>query len=72
MSSVTSLMTEASSFMTFTQSQILLCGALHNAARRTRPVPIGSISVRNDNFHRDAVEAPIPLAAEATSPPGAT
>ncbi len=57
---VTSLMAEASSFMTFTQPQILLCGASPDAARRTSPIPKETLPVSNDKPHRCAVEVPIP------------
>jgi hypothetical protein len=68
---VTSLMAEASSFMTFTQSQILLCGASPDAARRTSPIPEGTRLVGNDKIsRRAAAEVLIPPAAEAAGPLG--
>jgi hypothetical protein len=42
MATVTSLMAEASSFMAFTQPQILLCGASPDAARRASPTLKGN------------------------------
>jgi hypothetical protein len=63
-------MAEASSFMTFTQSQILLCGASPDAARRTSPIPKGTLSVSNDNLRRNAAEDPIPSTTEAAGPLG--
>jgi hypothetical protein len=63
-------MAEASSFMTFTQPQILFYGASPDAARRTSPIPKGTLTVGNDNFRRLAAEIPIPPEAEATGPLG--
>ena len=67
---MTSLMAEASSFMTFTQPQILLCGASPDTARRISPIPEGTLAVGNDKFRRPAAEVPIPPAAEAAGPLG--
>jgi Domain of unknown function (DUF4442) len=57
---VTSLMAEADSFVGLTQPQILLCGAPPDAARRTSPIPNGTLPVSNDKSRRDAAKAPIP------------
>jgi hypothetical protein len=62
---VTSPMAEASSLMTFTQPQILLCGASPDAARRTSPIPEGTLTLGNDKIRRRAAEVPIPPTAEA-------
>jgi hypothetical protein len=67
---VTSLMAEASSFMAFTQPQILLCGASPDAARRTSPTLIRTVAVSNDRIRRYAAKAPIPPTAEAAGPLG--
>jgi hypothetical protein len=67
---VTSLTAEASSFMTFTQPQILLCGASPDAARRTSPIPKETLPVSNDDLRRRAAEVPIPPTAQAAGPLG--
>jgi Domain of unknown function (DUF4442) len=65
---VTSLMAEADSFVGLTQPQILLCGASPDAARRTSPIPNGTLPVSNDKSRRNAAEAPIPPMAKAAGP----
>ena len=67
---MTSLMAEASSFMTFTQPQILLCGASRDAARRTSPTAEGKLTLGNDNIRRRTADVPIPPAAEVAGPLG--
>jgi L-asparaginase/Glu-tRNA(Gln) amidotransferase subunit D len=67
---VTSLMAEANSFASLTQPQILLCGASPDAARRTRPIPKGTLPVGNDSLRHCAAEVPIPPTAEAAGPLG--
>ena len=67
---VTSLMAEASSFMAFTQPQILLCGASPDAARRASPTLKGKPPVSNDKIRRHTAEVPIPPTAEAAGPFG--
>ena len=47
-------MAEASSFMAFTQPQILLCGASPDAARRASPTLKGKLPVSNDKIRRHA------------------
>jgi hypothetical protein len=63
-------MAEASSFMAFTQPQILLCGASADAARRAGPTLNGKLPVANDKIRRHAAETPIPPTAEAAGPFG--
>jgi hypothetical protein len=63
-------MAEASSFMALTQPQILFCGASPDAARRTSPIPEGTLSVSNDKLRSNAVEVLIPPTAEAAGPTG--
>jgi hypothetical protein len=63
-------MAEASSFMAFTQPQILFCGASPDAARRTSPIPEGTLPTGNDNFRGCAAEVPIPPQAETAEPSG--
>jgi hypothetical protein len=53
-------MTEASSFMAFTQPQILFCGASPDAARRASPTLGGKLPVSYDKIRRHAAEIPIP------------
>jgi hypothetical protein len=62
---VTSLMVEASSFMAFTQPQILLCGASPDAARRASPTLIRTVAVSNDRTRRYAAEVLVPPTAKA-------
>ena len=69
---VTSLMAEASSFMAFTQPQILRCGASPDAARRASPTLKRKLQVSNDKIRRHAAEVTIPAAAEAAGPSGHT
>ena len=58
---------EASSFMAFTQPQILFCGAPLDAARRISPIPKGILSVSYDKLRYNAAEVPIrPTAPLAT------
>lgn len=67
---MTSLMAEASSFMTFTQPQILLCGASPDAARRASPTLIRTVAVSNDRIRHHAAGVLIPPTAEAAGPLG--
>jgi hypothetical protein len=59
---VTSLMAEASSFMTFTQPQILFCGASPDAARRISPIPKGTVPVSNDKLRHVAAKVTVKTA----------
>ena len=67
---VTSLLAEASSFMTFTQPQILLCATSRDAARRTSPILARTLTPGTGNFCRRAAQLPIHPAAQATGPLG--
>ena len=67
---MTSLMAEASSFMAFTQPQILLCGASPDAARRTSPIPQENITGGQRQTSAAArLEVPIPPAADSRRSP---
>ncbi|MGB8208342.1 MAG: hypothetical protein WCF69_12160 [Mycobacterium sp.] len=61
---MTSLITEASSFMAFTQPQILFCGASPDAARRTSPIPIATLLLIDDKF-RDKAAAQVSIGPTA-------
>jgi hypothetical protein len=63
-------MAEASSFMAFTQPQILLCGASPDAARWASPALKGKLLVGTDKVRRHAAEVPILPTAKAAGPLG--
>jgi hypothetical protein len=56
--------------MTFTQPQILLCGASPDAARRISPIPKGKLPVSTDKLRHAAAEAPIPQTVKTACPLG--
>ena len=65
---MTSLIAEASSFMTFTQPQILLCGASPDAARRTSPTPKGTLTLVNDKIRSRGGSPDFPSGSSRRSP----
>jgi hypothetical protein len=65
---VTSLMAEASSFLTVTQPRILRWGASPDAARRASPTLTRTVTLSDDRIRRHAAEVSIPPTAQADGP----